>query len=59
MPTEYSSWDNRVLWSTVSKAEVKSNSIKITESPASVTNSMSLETLKRADSVLCRGLKPD
>ncbi len=59
MPTKCSSRDKRVLWSTVSNAKVKSNRISITESPGSVANKVSLRTCNKADSVLCRGLKPD
>ncbi len=48
-----------MLWSTVSKAALRSNSTKIAEAPESRVRRISLWTFKSADSVLCNALKPD
>ena len=45
--------------STVSNAAVRSGIIRMTESPASVANRISLKTLSDAVAVLSRALKPD
>lgn len=49
----------RMLWSTVSKAAVKSRSRSTAGSPESVINKISLSIFKRAVSVLWWVLKPD
>ncbi len=59
IPTHSSSLDKRIEWLTISKAEVKSKRTKTAELPESTAKRRSLETLKRAVSVLWRGLKPD
>lgn len=59
MPVKWSNRATRVLWSTVSKAAVRSNKTRITWSPESFARRMSLKALSKADSVLCRVLKPD
>ncbi len=43
---------NRIQWSTVSKAALKSNKIRTAPFPESTDNKISLVTLNRADSVL-------
>ena len=45
--------------STVSNPAVRSGIIRMTESPASVANRISLKTLSDAVAVLSRALKPD
>lgn len=56
IPIDRSSRDKRILWSTKSKAELRSNSTKAMISPASAVIKISLRTFRRADSVLWRGL---
>lgn len=59
MPMHCSRHDKRILWSTVSKAAVRSRSTRIAELPESTVKRRSLNTLKRAVSVLWRDLNPD
>ncbi len=54
MPTKCSSRDKIILWSTVSKAEINSNRISITESPELVANKVSLRTRNKADCAMQR-----
>ncbi len=58
MPTTYSKRARRTLWSTVSKAALKSKSTSATEFPESVAKRMSLNTFKRAVSVEWNFLLP-
>lgn len=58
-PTLCSSRDKRIEWLTVLKAEVKSKRTKTADFPESTAKRRSLYTLRRAVSVLWRGLKPD
>ena len=59
MPTRLSSRDSRILWSTRSKAAERSSRTKMAGLPESTVKIRLLKTFKRADSVLCPGLKPD
>ena len=59
MPTVCVIWSVRISWSTMSKTALRSNKTKIEHSSESAVNSKSFDTLRRADSVLWRALKPD
>lgn len=59
IPTQCSRCKIRMVWSTISNAELRSNRTRITESPEMADNRMSFSTLRRADSVLWFLLKPD
>uniref|UniRef100_A0A3Q2X6B9 Dehydrogenase/reductase 12-like a n=1 Tax=Haplochromis burtoni TaxID=8153 RepID=A0A3Q2X6B9_HAPBU len=54
-----SSLNNKMLWSTISKAEERSNKTRTIGRPVSVITRISLRTLTNAVSVLCNGLKAD
>ncbi len=59
MPTRFSSREIRIVWSTISKAELRCKRTRATALPLSVASIMSLVTFNRADSVLWRFLNPD
>ncbi len=59
MPTRFSSREIRIVWSTISKAELRSKRTRATALPLSVASIMSLVTFNRADSVLWSFLNPD
>ncbi len=52
MPTRFSSREIRIVWSTISKAELRCKRTRATALPLSVASIMSLVTFNRADSVL-------
>ncbi len=59
IPNKRSNRQRRILWSTVSKAAVRSRSRSTVFLQLSTASKMSLNTLSKADSVLCCAEKPD
>ncbi len=59
MPTRFYSQEIRIVWSTISKAELRSKRTRATALPLSVASIMSLVTFNKADSVLWSFLNPD
>ncbi len=59
MPKRFSSREIRTVWSTISKAELRSKRTWATAPPLSVASIMSLVTFNRADPVLWSFLNPD